>query len=78
MIWSVHQLEPWKPARVYDAHGIEITHVIWMDTETGEVEQLAVDRTGRFISTEDKKDLETVRSFRPAPLKVVEMAEATA
>ena len=78
MIWSANQPEPWKPARVYDAHGIEIIYVIWMDTDTGEVEQIAVDRRGRFVFDEDKQELETIRSFYPAPLKVVEVQEVTA
>jgi hypothetical protein len=76
MIWDVNQAEPWKPAKVFDNHGIEITNVIRMDTETGEVEQIAVDRRGRVILGESGP--ETIRSVYPAPLRVVECEEAAA
>lgn len=76
MIWDVNQTEPWKPAKVFDSHGVEITNVVRMDTETGEVVQLAVDPHGRFVFKADGSDLETVQGVFPAPLKVVEMEPA--
>ncbi len=76
MIWDVNQAEPWKPGRVFDANGVEITNVVRMDTETGEVVQIAVDPHGRFVFKADGSDLETVQNVFPAPLKVIEMEPA--
>ena len=76
MIWDVNQAEPWKPGRVFDNEGIEITNVIRMNTETGEVVQIAVDPQGRFVFTPDRSGIETVEGVFPAPLRVVEMEPA--
>jgi len=78
MIWDVTQDEPWKPAKVFDNHGIEITNVIRMNTETGEVVQIAVTPQGRFVFKADGSGIETVQGVFPAPLRVVEFEEPTA
>lgn len=56
-----------KPVRIFDADGVEITHVIWCDTETGAVT--------RFETADGKIVLafgvpKRIIEFRPAPLQV--------
>jgi hypothetical protein len=77
MIWDVNQAEPWTPAKVYDANGNEITYVVWMDTDTGEVEQLRLDGES-FAFSNDCSHVIRDRKTYPAPLRVVPITEPTA
>ena len=77
MIWDVNQAEPWEPAKVYDANGEEITYVVWMDTDTGEVVQLRHDRQS-LVFYPDSLDIVQDRKTYPAPLRVVPITEPAA
>jgi hypothetical protein len=77
MIWDVNQAEPWEPAKVYDANGEEITYVVWMDTDTGEVVQLKHDGES-LVFNGDRSDIVRQLKFYPAPLRVVPITEPAA
>jgi hypothetical protein len=77
MIWDVNQAEPWEPAKVYDANGEEITYVVWMDTDTGEVVQIKHDGKS-LVFNADRSDVVLDRKTYPAPLRVVPITEPTA
>lgn len=74
MKWDVTQAEPWKPARVYDADGVEIHFVTKLDTDTGEVEHWEHDDTLKILMFEDGP--RRVCRIVPAPLNVVEFDDA--
>lgn len=86
MIWCVEEemrkyetTGVWcKPAKVFDATGAEIAAVVWMDTETGEVERLQLGPDGLVVLKDDRSDVERVRGFHPAPLLVVEIEQEAA
>ena len=81
MIWDVNQPEPWKPGKVFDANGEEIEGVVWMDTDTGEVERLQFQLNGFVALNDEDYPLSgpmIVRGFHPAPLTVVEIEEPAA
>jgi hypothetical protein len=77
MIWDVNQAEPWTAAKVYDANGEEITYVVWMDTDTGEVVQLRHDGQS-LVFYPNSLDIVQDRKTYPAPLRVVPITEPTA
>lgn len=78
MIWDrAKDFKDGDAARVYDADGNEILHIIWMDTDTGEVVQLRHDGKG-FVPNEDRSDIIHDRRTYPAPLRVVPITEPTA
>jgi hypothetical protein len=77
MIWDVNQAEPWTAAKVYDANGEEITYVVWMDTDTGEVVQLRHDGQS-LVFYPHSLDIVQDRKTYPAPLRVVPITEPTA
>ena len=87
MIWSVEEAirkhesgeEPFRNARVYAADGTEIKYVVWMDTDTGEVETLRHDGTSFVFEGENTcpptKTVARDRRTYPAPLTIVECEE---
>lgn len=86
MIWCVHEATrraeasgvQEKDAKVFDATGAEILGIVWMDTETGEVERLQFAPDGTIVCNyAGRANLGpvTVRGFHPAPLSVVEIEE---
>ena len=77
MIWDVNQAEPWTAAKVCDANGEEITYVVWMDTDTGEVVQIKHDGKS-LVFNADRSDVVLDRKTYPAPLRVVPITEPTA
>jgi hypothetical protein len=77
MIWDVNQAEPWTAAKVYDANGEEITYVVWMDTDTGEVVQLRHNGQS-LVFYPDSSNIVQDRKSYPAPLRVVPITEPTA
>ena len=77
MIWDVNQVEPWTAAKVYDANGEEITYVVWMDTDTGEVVQLKHDGES-LVFNGDRSNIVQDRKTYPAPLRVVPITEPVA
>jgi hypothetical protein len=77
MIWDVNQAEPWTAAKVYDANGEEITYVVWMDTDTGEVVQIKHDGKS-LVFNADRSNVVLDRKTYPAPLRVVPITEPAA
>jgi len=77
MIWDVNQSEPWTAAKVYDANGEEITYVVWLDTDTGQVVQLRHDGQS-LVFYPYSLDIVQDRKTYPAPLRVVPITEPTA
>jgi hypothetical protein len=77
MIWDVNQAEPWEPGKVYDANGEEITYVVGMDTDTGEVVQIKHDGKS-LVFNADRSDVVLEGKKYPAPLRVVPITEPAA
>lgn len=68
------------PYRVFDANGTELKHVLYCDTETGEVEQFETE-DGVVVVVKDKSNpgdfrFNRVRLFHPAPLRLEKMTAA--
>lgn len=57
-----------KRCKVFDAHGNHIEKVVWADTESGKVQQYALDEDGKYIV----KGVIAERRWAtyPAPLRV--------
>ena len=62
---------------MYDANGEEITYVVWMDTDTGEVVQIKHDGKS-LVFNADRSDVVLDRKTYPAPLRVVPITEPAA
>jgi hypothetical protein len=64
----------WMPCRIFDATGAEIHRVVWADTITGEVAQLAMpDEDGRYRLVVNDAGQEVAAlewGTRPAPLRL--------
>lgn len=61
-----------KPVIVFDADGVEVTHCVRCDTETGEVERFEVDINGRYVFDEAGGSINRVKEVLPRPLRVVQ------
>lgn len=59
-----------KPCRVFDADGNELLKVTWCNTKTGEVERFKL--IGDKLVTSKYNELELVRVFVPAPLRIAQ------
>ena len=57
-----------KPVDVFDADGRMVEFCTYADTETGEVERLAIDQFQVHMN-----EVPRVKEVRPAPLTVVEV-----
>ena len=53
--------------KVYDANGVELKYLVWCDTETGKVRELAKKEDGEFVF--DDEGIRIVEKTYPAPLR---------
>ena len=57
--------------KVYDANGQEWRYIRWVDTETGEAEQIVVDESGAIQVNETRTGVLTRIVMLPAPVLLV-------
>lgn len=60
-----------QPKRVFDANGLEWTHVLECDTETGEIIRQKTDENGKIVIDYEMGEVVTERIITAAPLMVV-------